>query len=139
MTLRIVVYGDKLDLADEIADDFRTEAMEAVKDARDIVLTEVGRLLRLRWGTFRTAAPEGQPPEYDSGDLFRSFKALGARIRGNVASAGLASDHPGVARLEFGDTDTRGIRTYPHPFLLQAFENVRDRVDALLQDRLGSK
>lgn len=135
--LTATVYGDKLDLADELQDEFHAEAKRAVGDAADLLLAEVRRLLTLRQGTARTAAPEGQPPEQDTAGLVRSFRRIPPRVRGRVASSGVQSNHAGGNRLEHGLTDRRGIRTLPHPFLRPAIATTDGPIGDLLQERLA--
>jgi len=137
VSVKVVVYGDRIDLADELEEEFHAVAKDVVTEGAEKLLREVRALLRLRAGTFRTAAPEGQPPEYDVGDLFRSFRLIPARVRGRSVSAGIQSDDPGANRVEFGATDTRGIRTLPHPYLRPALANVEPLVTELFIDRFG--
>lgn len=137
MALKVTVYGDRIDLADELMDEFHDQAKSAVAEGADVLLDEVKRLLTLRRGTARTAAPEGQPPEQDAAQLEKSFRRIPPRVRGRVASSGIRSDHPGGNRLEWGFTDSRGIRTLPHPFLAPAIANTDERIGQLLEERLS--
>lgn len=132
------IVDDRLDLADELQEQFHEVAKGVAKEAAGILLAEVQRLLRLRAGTFKSAAPEGQPPEYDIGELYRSFEIIPPRVKGRTASSGVQSDHPGANRLEYGKTDARGIRTLPHPFVRPAMANVEEAVTELVQKRLGT-
>lgn len=115
MSARIVVYGDMIDLADELEEEFHDKVLKVVDRAADLLLAETRRLLSLRQGTVRTSAPDGQPPERDTGALAASYRKIPGRIRGRVASAGIRSRDPAANRVEYGATDTRGIRTFPHP------------------------
>jgi hypothetical protein len=138
MSLRIVLDApDKLDLAEELQAEYFAQAKEVVAAAADLLLAEIHRLLRLRFGTFLTAAPAGQPPEWDTGQLNASFRRLPARIQGAVASSGIGSQDPGGNRLEYGFTDLRGIRTLPHPFLRPAIAATEGPINELVQARLG--
>lgn len=137
MALKVVVYGDKIDLADDLRDEFHAEAKDAVIEGANILIREVDRLLTMRRGTSRTAAPEGQPPEQDTAELVRSFTVLPGRVKGNVASSGVQSKHPGANRLEFGFTDRRGIRTFPHPFMAPAIANTETEIGELLERLLS--
>lgn len=136
MSLRVTVYGDKIDLADDLEKEFHKEAKAVVDYASRLVLREITRLLTLRSGTKQTAAPEGEPPEADTMDLARSFEVIPPRVRGRSVRGGVQSRDPGVPRLEFGATDDRGVRTLPHPFVLPAFEEMGSAIDQLVQDRL---
>lgn len=138
MTVKVVVYGDKLDLADEVAEEFVAEAKDVAGEAGNIMLAEAQRLAKLRIGTAQTAAPEGQPPEYDSGEFYRKLKRIPPRVKGRVASSGIQSNHPGAARIEWGGTDSRGIRTLPHPIFRPAAANSEQPITELAQRKLGS-
>ena len=146
MTLRVVIEAPaKLDLADELLEEFHAGAKAAVTGASQLLLTEVQRLLRQRKGTARTAAPAGEPPEEDTGALANSFRLIPASVRtpvfakgyGAEARSGIRSNDPGGNRLEFGFTDLRGIRTLPHPFLAPAIANTEGAIEALLRERLS--
>lgn len=137
MSFKVTLIGDKLDLADELAEEFEAQAKEAVSEAADLLLHEVQRNLRLRVGTRKTVAPIGQPPEFDTGALLASFRKIAPRVKGRVASSGIRSNHPGANREEFGKTDVRGIRTFPHPYVAPAMAVVDEPVNALLQERLA--
>lgn len=128
--------GAKLDLAEELREEFHKTAKDAVEDAAAIALREVDRLLTQRKGTKKTAAEPGQPPEVDTAQLVASYTLLPGRIKGNVASSGVRSKDPGANRVEFGGTDIHGRRSFPHPAVRLAFENVEDAVTALLEERL---
>jgi hypothetical protein len=146
MTLRVVIEApDKLDLAEELREEFVQEAKAAVTDASQLLLTEVQRLLRQRKGTAQTVAPAGEPPEEDTGELANSFRLIPASIRTPVAAkgygaearSGIRSNHPGGNRLEVGFTDIRGVRTLPHPFLAPAIATTEGPIEALLRERLS--
>lgn len=135
MTIKVRVYADKIDLADELEEAFHEEAKAGLAEAADLVLADIKRRLRLRRGP--EAVPEGEPPAYQQGKLERSYKRIAPKIRGRVASSGVYSRDPGANRLEFGAIDSRGIRTLPHPHVRPAFDAKEAEVDALLQQRLG--
>lgn len=135
--LKFEVYGDKIDLADEILEEFVPIAKKAVNDASELLLAEIERLLTLRSGTAKTAAPEGQPPEQDTSELVKSWRRIPARVRGNSVTGGVKSNDPKAIRLEYGLTDKLGRRILPHPFLRPAMANTRDAIGQLLQERLG--
>lgn len=124
---------DHIDLADELEEEFHLPAREAVREGADILLGDVVRRLRQRHGTRQTVAPAGQPPEEDTGLLSESFSRLPVRITGRVVSGGIQSSHPGANRLEFGATDVRGVRTFPHPYLRPAMEAVELPITRLLE------
>lgn len=136
MSIKVAVFNDKIDLADELEDDFHQTAKDAVGEGADILLDAFQRKLRQRPGTKRTSAPAGESPEEDTGHLAASFRKIPPRIRGRVASSGVQSDDPGANRVEFGATDVRGIRTFPHPYAAPAMAESEAPIDALLQERL---
>lgn len=131
--VRVVIYGDKLDLADELEEEFHASAKQAVADAADILLDDVQRRLTVR--TTGIAA-EGEAPVRRRGNLERSYKRINPTIRGRVARSGIYSNHPGANRLEYGKTDTRGVRTLPHPAVRPAIEATEPAIDRLLTERL---
>lgn len=132
--MTVVVYGDRLDLADELREQFHPQARDAVSELADMAIAEVQRRLSLRSGTAQTAAPEGEPPEKDTGGLLMSFKKIPPRVDGRVAQSGFKTAHPGASRLEFGFTDVRGIRTFPHPFMAPAMAAIESAVVARLSE-----
>jgi hypothetical protein len=117
MTVRLHFHTDKLDLADELPDEFMERLKEPVKQAGALLVAEVKRRLSLAQGDASTSAKEGDPPERDSGALVDSVKQLRTNIKPTIAETGVHVRHEGAARLEWGKTDVRGIRTYPHPFI----------------------
>lgn len=130
MTMRAKLYGDFLDLADDVLDEIAPRAKTAVTGGRDIVLGEVRRLLTLREGA---PAPAGEPPAKESGGLVESFRPLPASAKGRVFSAGFRSNHPGNMRLENGFVDKRGIKTPAHPYIGVAFDNTKEAVQKHLE------
>lgn len=137
MSMKVKVYGDRLDLADELEDEFHADAKAVIGEAGDLLLVEVQRRLRQRKGTRQTAAPAGEAPESDTGALAGSFSRIPPSVKGRVASSGVQSDHPGANRQEFGMTDRLGIRTFPHPFLAPSLQAVEAPVTDLIQRKLS--
>lgn len=135
MTMRLVIYGDKIDLADELLDEFKAVAKMAIGDAGNIVVEEVKRLLSLQSGG--GPAEAGLPPAEQTGALLRSVKRIPPKVKGRTATSGFIVDDPGAIRLNYGKTDARGIRTFPHPFAEPALANAEAAVGALLQERMG--
>ena len=130
MTVRVRLYGDYLDLADELRDELVEPAKAVVSEARDVVLAEVKRLLQLQRGR---PSPAGAPPAYETGDLLRSFRKLRTSVSGGTVSAGFSSSDPGVNRQEFGGRDSRGIVVPARPFVRPAFERMRGEVQRILE------
>lgn len=131
-----MIYGDKLDLADELEEEFRAKAKGAMGEAGTLLLGDVQQRLRRRQGTRLTVAPPGEPPEMDTGVLVASFKRIPPSVKGRIASSGIQSDHPGANRLEFGMTDRFGRRTLPHHYVAPALAAMEAPITALLQERL---
>jgi hypothetical protein len=137
--MRVTIYGDRIDLADELRDEFIPIAKQAAKDAGMMLTNEVKRLLMLRQGDKSTSAPEGEPPERDEGDLLSAVKPLPVRMYARGATSGVKINHPGAARLEWGKTDVRGVRTFAHPYLRAALANVEDPINAMLLRVFGGE
>lgn len=135
MTMKIEIVTDKVDLADDLEEEFHQLAKDAVAEAADLVLGDIKRRLSLRKGP--RPAPEGEPPAFQTGQLSRSYKRINPRIRGRVASSGVISRDPAANRLEYGATDSRGIRTLPHPHVRPAFEAMEDQATEIIATRLG--
>jgi hypothetical protein len=129
--LTFEVRGARLDLADELEEEFAREAGAAVKDAASHLLEHVRAQLEKRSGPEH--APPGEPPAKQTGVLQRSFRVMPVRTKGRYASSGVHSDHPGAARLEWGKTDRRGIRTFPHPYLEPAKKAAAPGITAILE------
>lgn len=130
----IAAGSDKLDLADDIQEEFQDKAKAAIGDAADVLLTDIKSRLRRRR---QDAAPAGEPPAEHTSKLLESYKRITPRVVGPVAISGIRSRHLGANRLEVGFTDERGIRTLPHPHVRPAIAATRAEIDALLQERLG--
>lgn len=133
--MRVTVYGDHINLAEELKEEWQPVARQAAREAGRMLTEEVRRLLRLRQGRRATAAPEGQPPELDFGNLLDSVSQLSVRMRDTAASSGVQVKHEGAARLEWGKTDRKGRRTFPHPFLRPALANVEGPITRMLEQR----
>lgn len=129
--MKIQVTGAKVDLADELEEAFLEPAKQGVREAAEHFRDVTQRLLRKRKAP--PAAAPGEAPAMRMGDLARSIKVLPVRVRGRVVSSGIRSDDPGAARLERGFTDSRGIRTFPHPFLAPAAVEAEPGITAILE------
>lgn len=99
--IRVQVLGDKLDLAEELQEEFVSVASAVVSEGADIYLHEVTRLLELRSGP--EPSPGGEPPAKQSGALHDSWKKLRVRASGRVVSSGIQSRDPGAYAVEFGE------------------------------------
>lgn len=139
MSLRLRVRGPKPDLDKDAEKQFRKDARKAIRDCVDVQMKAIKKLLRRRKVRWKAAAP-GQPPHERTGQLQKSFKRLKLKIGRYKASGGVYSDHPGAGRLEFGETDRTGVRTFPHPYLEPAARAAEPEMDARLRtflDDLG--
>lgn len=132
MSLKLMVTGAPLNLADELEEEFQKNARVAMTRCADVLLRNVRTNLRKRKGP--EPAPEGQPPAEQEGELSQSFRRLPTRVKGRYASSGVESAHPGAARLEWGKTDVRGVRTFPHPYLAPAAEESEAEITAILTE-----
>jgi hypothetical protein len=135
--MRIEVYGDRLDLADELEDEFRKEARDVVREGTDMAVAEVKRMLR-RTGT-RESRPD-EPPAIQTGDLERSIRRGRVRlsrdkrsVSGEVVSTLTYAE---VNSVEYGHTKRTGQRVLPRPFLRPAMAEVEPKIATLFQDRL---
>lgn len=129
--IRVEVTGPPLDIAKDAEKQYRREASRVLGRSATILLREVKQQLRRTTGG---EPQEGAPPVKRSGDLARSFRRLRPRVRKNVATSGVKSSHPGAGRLEYGGVDSRGIRTFPHPYLGPAIARVEGEITRMLED-----
>lgn len=100
--VRVSGVAGSVNLADELEKDFRKRARGAVLEAGRLLQKEVRLQLKRHAGP--DASPEGEPPAYQSGELYDSIKVLPVRVRGTSVSSGVSSDHPGAFALEYGQT-----------------------------------
>ena len=137
MTYKITIANDKLNLADELEEEFHEEAKGIIEEASTILQQHTQAQLSRYSGPGRT--PEGQPPALRTGALLRSIKTIRAKVKGRIVSGGIISRDPGANRVEYGATDSLGRRTLPHPFVRPAMETARPVIDALFADRMGAR
>src|SRR5690606_12815496 len=127
------IFGDKLDLADELQDEFHADAKAAVRDAAQLMLAESKRLIQ-RYGP-NAPAPPVETPATLTGNLLRLTKLRSPRVRGRVVSAGV-SYAPHAHLLEFGHVAADGTRVLPRPFVRVAEKNTEGPITDLLRARL---
>lgn len=126
------------DLGEDIWADLYPRAEAKLREAAPVILAEARRNLSRRRGSRRTAAPAGEPPEYDSGDLSRSLKTF--RVRKTKYSVALeyGSDHRAAGLHEFGGSVTQddgGVHIFPpRPYMRPAEDRAYDEVTAILED-----
>lgn len=136
MTVRLHFHTDKLDLADELPEEWMERLKGPIREVGGMFKAEVIRRLSLAQGDASTSAKEGDAPERDSGDLIASVRQLNTMVKPTIAETGVHVRDPGAARLEWGATDVRGIRTYPHPFVRPSAEAVAAPAGRLIEKAL---
>jgi hypothetical protein len=135
MSLTTRVYGDKLDLADELRDEFVQGAKDAVRDGAGLLLAESKRLIT-RFGP--GPAPADSTPGTVTGNLLKLTKARAAKLgRGRASAVAAIQYAPHSFLLEYGHDNADGTRTLPRPFVRPAVENTEGAIDRLLRERLG--
>jgi hypothetical protein len=135
--MNVVIEGEgRLDLADEIEEEFVAVAAAAVAEGAQMLLVESKRLVALHGQN--APAPPGSTPATVSGDLLRLTKPRSrrGRVRGNEAAAGVQYA-PHSWLVEYGHMNVDGTRTLPRPFVRPAVENTTEPVDRLLRERLS--
>jgi hypothetical protein len=134
--MKYEIYGDdKIDLADELREEFIPPAKAAVKDANDVYFNEARRLAKV-YGP--GPAPGQSTPGTVSGNLARLMKKRGPRLsRTKDAVWASVMFAPHAHLLEFGHDNVDGTRTLPRPFIRPAQANTEGTIDRLLQDRLA--
>lgn len=131
---KIVVVGEpKLTIVEDAMEVFKREAKGAVREASEELLRAVKAQLRKH--KYPPAAAPGAPPAMRFEEppyLMASFKTLRIRVTKYAVFGGVYSNHEGAARLEYGATDIRGIKTYPHPYLAPALADAEPSVTNIL-------
>jgi hypothetical protein len=138
------VYREKPDdwaeLTEAVREDTLQRAVVVVDQASDKLHGEVSRRLRQRRGE---AAPAGEPPAMQTGELARAFAAMRAKIgrRRNRVTGGLHTPNrkrangedwwPVIGALEYGAT-VNGVHHPARPFLRPSEDVVQREVDRLL-------
>lgn len=132
MSVKVRVGGEKLDLANELREEFHREAKDAVSAGADILL-EHSRRKAEAYGP--GPAPPGSTPGTDSGDLVRLMKRRAPRVRGDVVSAAVKYA-PHAHLVEYGYTKPTGQRVLPRPFVRPAVKSAQPEIDRVLMERL---
>jgi hypothetical protein len=132
--MRVRVYGDKLDLADELQEEFIVEARLVVAEGARILLAESQRKIAA-YG--RGPAPAGSTPGTVTGNLLKMTK-LGTvrqgRDRRSVSGAVRYAPHAHL--VEYGHDNVDGTRTLPRPFIRPALEAAEPQVERLFREKL---
>jgi len=133
--MKFEVLVDKIDLADEMEEDFRKDATAAVRKGVDIYVDAAKATLR-RTGS-RVSRP-GETPGVDTGELERSIKRGRVRLGRDkrTVTGQVVSDksYEEVNSVEYGHVNADGTRTLPRPFLRPTDEQVGPRIAELLED-----
>lgn len=123
------IKDEVAELEKDILKAFNKERTKAMQAASRVLLANTRT-----WLNLYKYPPEGKPnmpPARRSAmrgkkgaerSLYSSFKRLAIRSRKYSITGGIKSDHPGAGRVEWGATDVRGIRTFPHPYMNPAAE-----------------
>jgi hypothetical protein len=119
----------------DLEGDAMAGAIAVVERAADMAVARARQILQSAGAGAGAAAP-GAPPRERTGDLGKSIMrepatAIASRKGARGVTTRVLVTDPGGARQEFGDIDVRGIRTFPHPFLRPAFEDIGADVDGL--------
>lgn len=127
--------------AEEFSGNLEGEVLEGAEEvvgrAADRTVERVKSLLSRPFAG-RPTEP-GSPPLKRRGDLAASVRRTPVESDGKrIVSSRVIVDDEGAGRLEFGAVDKRGIRTFPHPFLRPAFEEMQDEIDDMLREWAGS-
>jgi hypothetical protein len=130
--MKFDIRNDKIDLADEMEEDFRKTAKEALTDAAKILLAESHAQIE-RFGK-NGPAPEGETPATFTGNLKKLPKRLPTRQRSrssrHVSSGVIYAPHAHL--LEYGHINANGSRTMPRPFIEIANRNAEPEIEATL-------
>jgi hypothetical protein len=133
--MRFEVFVDKIDLADEMEEDFRKDATAAVRKGVDIYVDAAKATLR-RTGS-RVSRP-GEAPGMDPGELERSIKRgrirLGRDKRSFIGEVVSDKSYEEVNSVEYGHVNADGTRTLPRPFLRPTDASVGPKIAALLEE-----
>jgi hypothetical protein len=135
--MRVTVEGDgKLDLADELEEEFHQVAAEAVAEGAAMLLAESKRLIAAHGRN--APAPPGSTPATVSGNLLKMTKPRSkkGRVRGAEASAGVQYA-PHSWLVEYGHVASDGTRVLPRPFVRPAVANTEDPIERMLRERLA--
>jgi hypothetical protein len=136
--MKFQVYGDKLDLADELEEDFRKEAKAVVREAGTMYYDALVARLR-RGGRGRPSAP-GQVPAIQDEDLLKSFRRPTAKLGRDKRSVfvDITSDlhYKEVWGVESGHVKPDGTRVEPRPFIRPTDAEMEPKIARLFEERL---
>lgn len=135
MTIQARVYGDSLiNLADELLDEVKPGARQAVREASTMLRERMQRILRAKSGW--PSAP-GEAPAMDTEELANDIREIGTTIRNNIVRGGVAvgteEDIPKVQSLEFGAVGAGARILLARPFMRPAEEAIEADVTRLAE------
>jgi hypothetical protein len=132
--MRAKVYGDDswLDLADEVTDDTIPIVKRAANAASDVYLNDLRSRLRSRKGP--GAAPEGQSPAEQTGELVNGLRRIAANVKGRIVKGGVrhtSMDYEEINSIEYGAVGPSGRVSKARPFIRPA--------EAALEKNIGAE
>jgi hypothetical protein len=136
--IRLKMSGDDLDgWGEEMMEGLRPWATDVVRDGAGILRREAGKVLRSSRPRAGDGAAPGQPPAMRSGELAGSIREVPPFWTGDVVRAGITTDSPYAARMEWGfrATDVLG-RVYnqaPRPWLAPAVRLAAPAINARME------
>jgi hypothetical protein len=135
--MRVVVEAEgRLNLADELEEEFAEVAGEAVAEGARMLLAESKRLIAMHGRG--APAPPGSTPATVTGNLLKMTKQRNprGRVRGAWASSGVKFA-PHSWLVEYGHTAVDGTRVLPRPFVRPAVEATEGPIHAAMLARLS--
>jgi hypothetical protein len=135
MSMKFRVQGEgKIDLAEELIEEFIPNARTVVREASDILLAETKRLIAA-YG--RGPAPPGSTPGTETGNLLKLTKRGSVRMgRDKTSVSGAVLWPPHAHLVEYGHTNVDGTRTLPRPFIRPALDAAEPKIQRLFEERL---
>jgi hypothetical protein len=122
-------------MGDEAWEELIPRASAALERAVPVVVDKIKENLSRR-GTARTASAPGQPPEFDTGDLYRAVRPGKFRKRKYGLSKEYVVDFPSGLLHEYGGViNQNGVKRVfpPRPFVRPAEAATETQVTAILE------
>ena len=136
--MKFTVRTDKIDLAEELEEEFRSEAKQAVRDGVDIMVAEI------QANANRFTSGESRPghfPVRRTGELAQSFKRGSVRLGRDKASVTGETvstlSYEEVNGVEYGHTKPTGERVLPRAFIRPAQVTAEPKIAALFARRFA--
>lgn len=138
--IRSTITGERIDdFADELYEELRPRMVEVVQRASERLAGGLRETLS------RVGPPiPGGPPARVTGELQESMQPVPIRRRKTSVAGGAGVWHSDpaergriarkAAALEYGGTDEKGRVHPPYPFLRVTEEQMRDEIEAILED-----